>query len=370
MRTERGERHFVARDMATRASSSLTCSTSSCDAARGRRCVKPIVAFRCERRRDARAHAGVDVLTTTLIVDDLVFADGSTKMAVLGGGGAQTAFGASMLSADIRVALVAGVGENDCPDECVRWLRERNVDVSGLIRTPGARTPRAWQITEADGRRTQVWRVDASEALYAMLRPRFSTWPEGVRKPRCVHFGVNPARPDVELVRDLRNAGVNLISIEPFTHATKPLSANALKELVNLADIFSPNIFEARSFFADGRLSAKDLVKAMCDAGANIVCLRMGEDGAIVYDAVANVGYSAPACARTVVDPTGCGNCFCGGFVAAYLETNDVRNALAVGSAAASIMLEHVGVPMGPLDSYRDEVGRRSAALRVDSFTL
>lgn len=313
----------------------------------------------------------IDVLTTTLIVDDLVFADGTTKMAVLGGGGAQTAFGASMYSKDIRVALVAGVGESDCPEECVRWLTERGVNVRGLIPQRGMPTPRAWQITENDGRRTQVWRIDADEALYSMLRPRFATWPVEVRHPRACHFGLNPVRPDFDLVRDLRGAGVQLISVEPFTHATKPLSASSLKELVSMADVFSPNILEARSLFVEGeRLGAKDLIKAMAEAGGKTLCLRMGEDGAIVYDAVMNIGYSAPACAMNVVDPTGCGNSFCGGFLAALLETNDIKNGLVIGSAAASIMLEHVGVPMGPLDSYRDEARARAAALRLESFTL
>jgi sugar/nucleoside kinase (ribokinase family) len=85
---------------------------------------------------------------------------------------------------------------------------------------------------------------------------------------------------------------------------------------------------------------------------------------------VMNVGYSAPSCAMNVVDPTGCGNSFCGGFLAALLETNDIKKGLAIGSAAASIMLEHVGVPIGPLDSYRDEARARAAALRLESFTL
>ena len=292
-------------------------------------------------------------------------------MAVLGGGGAQTAFGASMYSEDIRVALVAGVGENDCPQECVRWLTERGVDVRGLIPHRGMPTPRAWQITENDGRRTQVWRIDADEALYSMLRPRFDTWPEDVRHPRACHFGLNPVRPDFALVDDLRGAGVQLISVEPFTHATKPLSASSLKELVTMADVFSPNILEARSLFIGGeRLSAKDLIRAMADAGGKILCLRMGEDGAIVYDAEANVGYSAPACARNVIDPTGCGNAFCGGFVAALLESKDIRKGLTLGSAAASIMLEHVGVPMGTLDGYRHEAHVRAEALRAEPFTL
>ena len=36
------------------------------------------------------------------------------------------------------------------------WLSALNVDPSGLLLADGAQTPRAWQILEDDGRRTQV----------------------------------------------------------------------------------------------------------------------------------------------------------------------------------------------------------------------
>ena len=172
----------------------------------------------------------MDVVSTTLIVDDLVFHDGSTVMERLGGGGPQTLFGALCHrdGASARVGIVAGVGEDDCPKSSRRWLVERGVDVDGLLAVSGASTPRAWQITERDGRRTQVWREEASEGLYAMLRPEFASWPEKCRRTRAVHFGINPARPDVALVGALRNAGCGLISIEPFTHAPTPLPATVV----------------------------------------------------------------------------------------------------------------------------------------------
>ena len=95
----------------------------------------------------------------------------------------------------LTLGLVAGIGGNgDCPHECIEWLLDHGVDVRGLMPTPRMPTPRAWQITERDGRRTQVWRLDErrSDELYAMLRPAHSSWPENAQKTRCAHFGVNP----------------------------------------------------------------------------------------------------------------------------------------------------------------------------------
>lgn len=313
----------------------------------------------------------LDVVSTTLIVDDLVFHDGTTRMAVLGGGGPQTLFGAGLArrSPPLTLGLVAGIGGNgDCPHECIEWLLDHGVDVRGLMPTPKMPTPRAWQITERDGRRTQVWRLDErrSDELYAMLRPAHSSWPENAQKTRCAHFGVNPSRPDVSLCAALRAAGCGLTSVEPFTVAAVPLADAELRALCGAADVFSPNEREARSLFVDGdSLSPTELVRRIAEAGADVVCLRRGERGAMVYDAGRNEGYECPSVALNVVDETGCGNAFCGAFAAALSRGEGIKEGLALGSAAASVMLEHVGVPSGGFEEYRDEAERRAAAARA-----
>jgi hypothetical protein len=63
----------------------------------------------------------------------------------------------------------------------------------------------------------------------------------------------------------------------------------------------------------------------------------------------------------------GCGNAFCGGFIAELSGNGGtVRDALAWGTVAASIMLEYVGVPMDPIaksQSGSAETFRKSAAI-------
>ncbi|HXV44494.1 MAG TPA: hypothetical protein VEC96_15625, partial [Anaerolineae bacterium] len=57
-----------------------------------------------------------------------------------------------------RVGLVGGVG-SDLPAEAQAWLAKMEIDTTGLRYSSQWPTPRAWQILEADGRRTQVWRI-------------------------------------------------------------------------------------------------------------------------------------------------------------------------------------------------------------------
>ena len=114
----------------------------------------------------ASSDAQLDFVTFTLIVDDLVFWDGEIKMGQLGGGGPQTAWGyqtvASLLhckDGDSRrtAGIAAGVGP-DVPFSCLEWLESIDVDISGIQKHQDAKTPRAWQILEQDGRRHEVSR--------------------------------------------------------------------------------------------------------------------------------------------------------------------------------------------------------------------
>ena len=144
------------------------------DARYARRALRPVAAPRRARRTAAcRAAAALDVAAFTLIVDDIVNPDGSTVMEALGGGGPQTCFGLLLHSSAPRVVrctpplrrspaadallqgLAAGVG-SDLPASCLRWLEAARVDASGLLPLPGVPTPRAWQVLEHDGRRTQA----------------------------------------------------------------------------------------------------------------------------------------------------------------------------------------------------------------------
>lgn len=60
----------------------------------------------------------MDYVTFTLIVDDIVWPDGHTAMACLGGGGPQTAFAIRLWTDQAsEVGLAAGVGE-DLPQSC------------------------------------------------------------------------------------------------------------------------------------------------------------------------------------------------------------------------------------------------------------
>ena len=92
--------------------------------------------------------------------------------------------------------------------------------------------------------------------------------------------------------------------------------------------------------------------------------MRCGEQGAEVWNLATGEGWRAPAVPVPVVDPVGAGNAFCGAFLAAWLETNDLAEALLYGVTAASFFVERVGQPIfnAPV---RAEAARRLEAARA-----
>ena len=297
----------------------------------------------------------MNFVTFSLIIDDIVFPDGQTAMGVLGGGGPQTAFGMKMWVDG--VGLVSGVGR-DLPAAAVAWLQASGIDTNGLRHSPEWPTPRAWQLLEADGRRTQVWRI-SGPAIGAQLGRSLDKLPSDYRTAAGFHLGVHPEEPDLDFIKTLRGQGA-VVSIEPFRIPERPLTDTELQALLSAGQIFSPNQREARALVGPGE--PLNLIERLAQGGAEVVALRQGPLGAVVHRTDTGETWQIPAVETTVIDPTGAGNAFCGGFLAGWVQSNDLRLAGLYGAVAASFLVEQVGLPE-PRSGIREEANRRLEAL-------
>ena len=84
-----------------------------------------------------------------IIIDDLVYEDGTTSMGVLGGGGLYAALGSRIWSED--VCMVARVGR----DFNVTSISEKGLHTE-YIELTSLPTPRAWQLLDSNDERTQI----------------------------------------------------------------------------------------------------------------------------------------------------------------------------------------------------------------------
>ena len=266
------------------------------------------------------------LVTFSVIIDDVVLPDGSTRMGRLGGGGPQTAFGAR--HAGLAAGVSAGVGKG-----LERSFFElHRIDTTGLREHAELPTLRAWQLFEADGRRTQVWRSPRA-AIRTQLARSVELLPPAYRAARAFHLGVHPEAVDVEFLDTLRALPQRpLVSVECFRPADGPVELG----FVERCDVLFANEAEARSLGAPE--APEEAARWLCERGAGIGVIGCGARGSVVCDGDTVVSAPAEGVAGDV-GAIGAGNVYCGAFSATLVSGGRLESAASAAAAAAAAWL-------------------------------
>ncbi|KAJ5992075.1 hypothetical protein N7451_007799 [Penicillium sp. IBT 35674x] len=156
-----------------------------------------------------------------------------------------------------------------------------------------------------------------------------------------------------------REVGISnrpLVIWEPSPLACSPDNLQACLEAARYVDILSPNHLELAKLFPQAPEAAfsksriEELVSKFLDSG-------VGPDGTGVVVVRAGAGYFSSMASTIlwfwlcggkdspVIDPTGAGNAFLGGYGVGYIQTGDAVHAACYGTVAASFALEQIGMP-------------------------
>lgn len=281
----------------------------------------------------------VDFVTfSNLIIDDIVLPDGRTFMNTLGGAGTHALVGMRVWSD--RLGYVAAVGRDFDPKHRAA-LAHLGVDLRGLVERDGYRTARAWQLFEPDERRIEIFRTD--EAEFERCKPTFEDIPAGYLSARGFHLHWGTLEELAALVRKLRAANPTLCLLwEPApTHLHEPRAA--FEAVLHQLDLFSPGLDEAEAI--TGSADPGEMVAILLEWGAPGVALRMGARGSLVRTASGEI-WRVPAVPTTIMDVTGAGNAYCGGFLVGLGSGLGVLEAALRATVSASFALEQFGPPV------------------------
>ena len=263
-------------------------------------------------------------------IDDLVFPDGSTRWCVPGGNAVYAALGMAVWGERPGVLAVHG------PDYPAASLADR-IDLAPARRAPA--TLRNWGLYEQDGARQFIFRrfVQDPSAFY----PDIGDLARAVPGP-C-HLAPLPwARQDA-LAAALRARGATLLTADPDERDLAALSEDELRRLLRRLDAFLPSRQEAEALFPGADpASALRRLRALAPA-VPVIALKLGADGVMLHRAGDAELLCVPAAAAAVVDTTGAGDAFCGGFLVGLARTGDPVVAARMGSVAASFAVEAVG---------------------------
>lgn len=282
----------------------------------------------------------VKIVAHGIIIDDIVFPDGQTKMGILGGGGPQTAWGAAAAFGDgSEAGIIAGI-HSDEPDEILAPMTAAGINIDGIRRNDLA-TPRAWQILEYDGLRRHMWRSPMN-VLPEQLKRGWSVAPASYHDAEWFHWGMHPGDDDVDIAmaKELVSQGKK-VCLEPYIPSPEPLTTDHLHRLLAPCKVFSANIHEITNI--TGYDDDLDLIRYIMQVYNGYLLIRRDENGADVWNLATERGIHVPAVKADVVDVVGAGNAFTGAFLAAI--HTDLVTAASTASAAAAYMIEQVGMP-------------------------
>jgi len=274
------------------------------------------------------------VVVGNIIIDDIVLSDGTTRMNTLGGAGTHALMGIRVWG--VTVGFVAAVGQ-DFPDEHWTRLAACGADLSG-IRRAQLPTPRAWQLFEADGQRTEVFRTPFEDLQRLEAQP--SDFPQAYAGARGAYVLCDRPGNLHAWAEHLRHLGIHLILWEPSTYLMTPQRRTDFISALSVVDIISPDLESAARLYA--KTDPQELIRALHQDGARIVALRMGKQGSLVSERGGSA-YAVPICPTQVVDVTGAGNAYCGGLLVGYTETGDAYTAGLYGAVSASFAVEQFG---------------------------
>lgn len=144
----------------------------------------------------------------------------------------------------------------------------------------------------------------------------------------------------IEMARACRLPLIFDIDYRPYSWPSAADAAEVYSRAGALCDIIVGNDVEF-GFMAGDYDRGLDTARALASAGAAIVIYKMGEKGALTITPEGELRTGIYAV--TALKPTGAGDGFMGGFVAALAAGSDVRDAVLRGSATAAIVVSRVG---------------------------
>ena len=262
--------------------------------------------------------------------------------------GAPAIFASATARLGVPTELCAVVGD----DPFGRLIRDRleqdGVDVGGVLIHPKRATAVAFVAYASTGERNFVFYV--SEAAAARLRPDdLGGRPEQAEwlhiSGSSLALGSSLARTAVDAVRRVKRAG-GRVSVDPNlrAEATSRGVMASIRSVVRQADVLFPS---------DGELDALGLDEAELLGGGAVVCTTLAAKGARVRYRELDVQVPAPS--ANEVDPTGAGDIFAAGFVAATLRGAAPVEAATLGCAIAARSVGTLGSMESSIDALEVE---------------
>jgi len=290
------------------------------------------------------------VVVGHLCIDSIILPNRQVPCTILGGSAAYVSLSARHLGAD--VSIISKVG-GDFPKAYLWWLSQEGIDVANVRVVEDRKTTR-FELKYSDDLSTRTLRLISKAPPITVEDTQSSL------KTKVIHLAPIANEIEYEAAEKLKRCA-EILSLDPqgLIRAFKDegvVTHEKLedKRVLELADIYKSSREEIEA--VTGFLDLHAAIRAVHDFGVETVIVTLGGKGAVL--SIEGTIYEIPAYTPTkIVDPTGAGDAFIGGFIAEYIRGKEVLWCACVGSAAASTVVEGIGPT---LVGDGDEIRRRA----------
>lgn len=275
------------------------------------------------------------VAVGTVAFDDIETPSGRAEK-VVGGACTYISLAASYFVKPVRIVSVVG---DDFPEETLDYLKKRGIDLEGLQIKQGEKSF-FWAgkyYRDLNSRDT----LDTQLNVLADFDP---VLPPACRNADYLMLGNLTPQVQLRVLQQLKHRP-KLVALDTMNFWMNTAMSDLLKVLKKV-DVLTINDEEARQL--SGEHSLVNAAKIIHKMGPKYLVIKKGEHGALLF----NRGeiFFAPALPLAeVIDPTGAGDTFAGGFIGWMAKTGDLsfanmKRAIIYGSAMASFCVEKFGI--------------------------
>lgn len=320
-----------------------------------------------------------------LLREYIILPSNRALLDVPGGNCLYAAVGVAVWEPQPKPAIIARVGE-DYPLEWLQEFNRRGLDTRGVRILPSAVDIRSF--VAYTSRTTRVY--DDPVAYFAglglpfpkallgyhkdpnaldsrtTLQPislRQADIPEQFHEATAAHLCPLDYLTHSLMPAVLRQADFTTVTLDPGPGYMNPTYWPDVPSLITGLTAFLPAEEDLRNLFTGRSRDLWEMAEALAAYGCEIVVIKRGESGQLIYDAASRRRWEVTAYPSRVVDPSGAGDAFCGGFLAGYRRAYDPLEAALYGNISASLVVEGVG-PFYALDALPGLADARLAAIR------
>ncbi|MDI3336760.1 5-dehydro-2-deoxygluconokinase [Defluviimonas aestuarii] len=275
-------------------------------------------------------------------------------------GGSSANIGVALVKQGCKAALVTRVADDAIGRYCLNELDRYGIDRSHVTPTGGeARNSLAIVETRVEDHQSVIYRNGAADFEMTVADVEgvdYAPWSALITTGTVL--AAEPSRTAAFRAFDLaRAAGLPLIfdiDYRPYSWPSPQVAADVYSRAGAMCDVIVGNDVEF-GFMAGDYDKGLDKARDLVAKGARIAVYKMGEKGAIT---ITHDGEFQTGIYRTeALKPTGAGDSFMGGFIAALADGRAMREAVLRGSASAAMVVARVGCApamptTGELDAF------------------